>query len=316
MLKAKRFLFVSSFLVLLVAIAGVTMVQAQSISGGKLTGTIMDDKGEPLPGVALEISGPALISGKRATTTTARGTYVFLDLPVGKYKLTATIPSFKTAVQENIAISVGTSLTVDLTMQLGAIEETITVTAAGPIVDTKTSGIDSKLDRAMLEKLPTNRDAFYDLALTAPGMFGVGSSGGWLPSPTAYGGSTMENVFLVNGVNTTAPRGAAFGPLVNVNYNAVEEVRIIALGSKAEYGSFSGAAIDVLTRSGGSSSRRISPSRGGTRTAAGSTSGKATSSWRTSNPIGRPILRSAGPSSRTRSGSMRPTTTSTRRPCR
>jgi hypothetical protein len=60
----------------------------------------------------------------------------------------------------------------------------------------------------------------------------------------------MENVFLVNGVNTTNPRGASFGSLVKVNYNAVEEVRVVALGSKAEYGSFSGAAIDVLTRSG------------------------------------------------------------------
>lgn len=250
MLRTKRFLFMGWLLAILIAFVGVTMVQAQSISGGKLTGTIMDDNGEPLPGVAVEVTSLALISGKRATTTTARGTYVFLDLPVGKYKLSAAIPNFKTTVQENIAITVGAALNVDLTMEIGAIEETITVTAAGPIVDTKTSGIDSKLDRAMLEKLPTNRDAFYDLALTAPGMFGVGSSGGWLPSPTAYGGSTMENVFLVNGVNTTAPRGAAFGPLVNVNYNAVEEVRIIALGSKAEYGSFSGAAIDVLTRSG------------------------------------------------------------------
>ena len=81
-------------------------------------------------------------------------------------------------------------------------------------------------------------------------MFDVGSSGSWERSPTAYGGSSMENVFLVNGVNTTNPRGAAFGSLVKVNYNAVEEVRVVALGSKAEYGSFSGAAIDVLTKSG------------------------------------------------------------------
>ena len=250
MLRGKRFLFTCLILMIFTVFAGVADLRAQSISGGKLTGTITDDKGEPLPGVAVEVTSPALISGKRATTTTARGTYVFLDLPVGRYTLTASIPSFKTAVQENIVISVGASLSLDLIMQVGAIEETITVTAAGPIVDTKTSGIDSKLERAMLEKLPTSRDAFYDLSLTAPGMFGVGSTGSWQPSPTAYGGSSMENVFLVNGVNTTAPRGAAFGPLINVNYNAVEEVRIIALGSKAEYGSFSGAAIDVLTRSG------------------------------------------------------------------
>jgi len=247
MLRTKRFLFMSW---LLMALVGVTMVQAQSISGGKLTGTIVDDNGEPLPGVSVEVSSASLISGKRTVLTTAKGTYVFLDLPVGKYKITASIPNFKTVVQENISISIGQSLNVDLTMPLGAIEETVTVTAAGPIVDAKSSSVDSKLDRQMLDKLPTSRDAFYDLSLTTPGMFDVGSSGSWLPSPTAYGGSSMENVFLVNGVNTTNPRGAAFGSLVNVNYNAVEEVRVIALGSKAEYGSFSGAAIDVLTKSG------------------------------------------------------------------
>jgi TonB dependent receptor len=126
----------------------------------------------------------------------------------------------------------------------------VNVSAEGAMVDTKTSTIDAKLGREMLDRLPTSRDAFYDLALTTPGMFDVGTSSSWLPSPTAYGGASNENVFLVNGVNTTNPRGASWGSLVKVNYDAVEEVRVVALGSKAEYGSYSGAAIDVLTRSG------------------------------------------------------------------
>jgi len=250
MLRTKRFLFMSWLLVLLMVFIGVTRIQAQSILDGKLTGTITDDKGEPLPGVAVEVMSPALVSGKRSAVTSARGTYVFLNLPVGNYKISASIPNFKTVVQENIVITVGSSLNVDLALEMGAIEETVTVTAAGPIVDAKTSTIDSKLDRQLLDKLPTSRDAFYDLSLTTPGMFDHGSSGGWLPSPTAYGGASNENVFLVNGVNATNPRGASFGTLVRVNYNAVEEVRVVALGSKAEYGSYSGAAIDVLTKSG------------------------------------------------------------------
>ncbi|NTV80900.1 MAG: TonB-dependent receptor, partial [Candidatus Aminicenantes bacterium] len=144
----------------------------------------------------------------------------------------------------------GSSLEVNPSLTAGAIEEQVTVIASSPIVDVKTSTVDSRLDSELLARLPTSRDAFYDLALTTPGMFDVGSSGSWQPSPTAYGGSSMENVFLVNGVNTTNPRGAAFGSLVKVNYNAVEEVRVVALGSRAEYGSYSGAAIDVLTKSG------------------------------------------------------------------
>jgi hypothetical protein len=200
--------------------------------------------------VSLEISSAALISGKRAAITSARGTYVFLELPGGKYKLTASLPNFKTAILENIEISAGSAINFDVVMEVGAIEQTVLVSATGPIVDAKSSTVDSKLDRAMMDKLPTSRDAFYDLSLTTPGMFEVGASGTDMPSPTAYGGSQNENVFLVNGVNTTNPRGANWGSMVQVNYNAVEEVRVVALGSKAEYGSFSGATVDVLTKSG------------------------------------------------------------------
>jgi outer membrane receptor protein involved in Fe transport len=89
-----------------------------------------------------------------------------------------------------------------------------------------------------------------DLQLSAAGMASIGSKESWLPSVSAYGGSQSDNIFLVNGVNTTDPRDAAFGSLVQVNYNNVQEVRVLSLGSKAEYGSFSGAAVDVITKSG------------------------------------------------------------------
>src|SRR5262245_66032410 len=128
--------------------------------------------------------------------------------------------------------------------------EEVTVSAEAPIVDTKTSTIDSRIDSQLLAKLPTSRDAFYDLALSTPGMFtgsGAPTQTTEFQSPTAYGSSTNENVFLINGVDATSPRAGSFGSLVNVNYDSVEEVRIVATGSKAEYANFSGAAIDVMT---------------------------------------------------------------------
>jgi hypothetical protein len=250
---AKKLLVGIITVALCLAFVAVPAVRGQSILYGKLTGTITEASGEPLPGVSVEIASPSLISGKRATATTAKGTYVFLDLPVGVYKLTATLPGFKTTIQDKIGISVAISLVIDLKMEPGAIEEQITVLAASPIIDAKSSAIDSKLENQMISRLPTSRDAFYDLSLTTPGMFDHGSNAGWLPSPTAYSGASNENVFLVNGVNASNPRGASFGPLVRVNYNAVEEMRVVALGAKAEYGSFSGAAIDVLTKSGSNS---------------------------------------------------------------
>jgi outer membrane receptor protein involved in Fe transport len=251
MFQTKKFLLVTRFfavLAVLAVVGGVARIQAQSIMDGKLTGIITDDKGEPLPGATVEIAGPALLSGKRSTMTSAKGTFVFLNVPLGRYKVSASMPSFKTVVQENIVVTAGSTETVRIVLPMGTLEETVVVTGTAPVVDVKTSSIDAKIDRELLDKLPTSRDSFYDLSLSTPGMFDVGKN--VMGSPTAYGGSTQENIFLVNGVDTTNPRGAAWGSMINVNYDNVQEVRVISLGSKAEYGNFSGAAIDVITKSG------------------------------------------------------------------
>jgi outer membrane receptor protein involved in Fe transport len=244
---ARKILIGSFVLVVCLAFMNVAVVRAQSIIDGKITGTITDDKGEPLPGAAVEITGPAL-QGKRAVVTSAKGTFVFLSVPSGTYKLTASMPSFKTVTQENLVLTAGATVSINLALPVGAIEETVTVTGEAPVVDVKTSGVDSKINQEMLDKLPTSRDSWYDLSLSTPGMFDTGKE--VMGSPTAYGESGQGNIFLVNGVDTTNPSGAGWGSMINVNYNTIQEVRVISLGSKAEYGNFSGAAIDVITKSG------------------------------------------------------------------
>ncbi len=234
------------------AFVNVAVVRAQSILEGKITGMITDDKGEALPGVAVEITSPSLM-GKKAVVTTAKGTFAFLAVPAGRYSLTATMPSFKTVKQDNIDLTAGETVTVNLVLPLGTIEETVTVIGAAPVVDVKTSTTDAKISQEMLDKLPTSRDSWYDLSLTTPGMFDTGAA--MQSSPTAYGESGQGNIFLVNGVDTTDPSGAGFGSMINVNYNTIQEVRVISLGSKAEYGNFSGAAIDVITKSGSNTLR-------------------------------------------------------------
>jgi hypothetical protein len=252
-MQLRRAALAAAGISLLLVGAGARRSYAQAINEGKITGTVHSEDGLALPGATVEISSPALLRGKQTATTSARGSYVFLNVPVGKYRLTATMSGFKTVARENIDVAAGSVATLDLTLPVGGVQETVVVTAEGSTVDAKTSTIESKFDQEMLAKLPTTRDAFYDLALTAPGMFtgsGAPTEGTEFQSPTAYGSATNENIFLINGVNATSPRAGSFGSLVNVNYDAVEEVRIVATGSKAEYGSFSGAAIDVLTKSG------------------------------------------------------------------
>ncbi len=244
-----RKLFAVACCLLLFTGVCVTAVQAQAIHEGKLTGTVAGEDQMVMPGATVEISSPAMMGGTRTTVTSATGTYVFLNLPVGRYRVSASLTGFKTIVREDIEISPDKTITLDFVLPVGSLNETIEVTAEAPRVDVKSATVDSQIDNKLIEKLPTSRDAFYDLALTAPGMFSSSSSN-TLPSPTAYGSPINENVFLVNGVNATNPESGAFGTLVNVNYDAVDQVRIVGLGSKAEYGSFSGVAVDVVTKSG------------------------------------------------------------------
>ncbi len=247
MKELRKILAASFVLAFAFASLTVTAARAQSVIEGKIVGTISDEQGEALPGVAVQIVGPRLM-GSKTTVTTAKGAFVFLAVPAGTYTLTATLPGFKTTKEENIVLPVGNTITVNLVLPAGKIEETVTVVGASPVIDVKTSTIDSKINQDMLAKLPTSRDSWYDLSLTTPGMFDTGAA--MQSSPTAYGESGQGNIFLVNGVDTTNPSGAGFGSMINVNYNTIQEVRVISLGSKAEFGNFSGAAIDVVTKSG------------------------------------------------------------------
>src|SRR6185436_3754070 len=111
----------------LLVVAGVGPVRAQAVLEGKATGTVKTEDGALLLGATVEISGPSLLAGTRSTTTSARGTYVFLNLPVGKYNITASRDAFKTIVQENVDISAASVVTVDLTLPVGKVEERVTV---------------------------------------------------------------------------------------------------------------------------------------------------------------------------------------------
>src|SRR5262245_5748147 len=92
--------------------AGTQSSWAQSISYGKLTGQATDSEGQALPGVLVEITSGALISGSRTTTTSTTGSYVFLNLPVGTYNLSATLEGFTTMLRSGIRVSAGETISI------------------------------------------------------------------------------------------------------------------------------------------------------------------------------------------------------------
>jgi hypothetical protein len=126
MTKIKKIFIVTCILGLYLAAFSAHPVWAQSVLEGKITGTVSDDKGELLPGATAEITGPTLM-GKRTAVTSAKGIFVFLNVPPGRFRLTVGLPGFKTYVQEDIILSAGSAVELRVTMELGAIEEQVTV---------------------------------------------------------------------------------------------------------------------------------------------------------------------------------------------
>src|SRR5262245_34423294 len=122
-------LVVSALLLLPPSIAA-----AQSTTTGTISGTVKDTTGAVLPGVTVEASSPALIEKTRSVTTDASGNYKILELRPGIYTVTFTLPGFSTVKREGLELTTGFAANVSVEMKVGAVEETVTVTGASPVV--------------------------------------------------------------------------------------------------------------------------------------------------------------------------------------
>lgn len=241
----KFFKFFGLTLLCVCLIAG--SVFAQRLTG-KITGTVSDADGNPLPGVTLEISSPSLMGGVRVQVTSAKGSYRFINLPPGTYKLVFKLEGFQTLERGNVRLSIGKTVNENMVLQQATLEESITVTAATPIVDVTQSGLSHVFTRDDLEKLPIGRDSYYDIIKFAPGLqqASEGSS-----RTIAFGSNSESNSIQVDGVELSSP-GIGVG-WVSTTQEAFEEVETFGLGAPAEYGSFTGAVVNVVTKSGGNS---------------------------------------------------------------
>jgi outer membrane receptor protein involved in Fe transport len=229
---------------------GTGVTWAQSVNTGSITGTVSLPDGTRTADATVTLYGASLPGGSRVIVTDAKGRFVFLSIPTGTYTVATSLTGYNTDKINGIKITGGLTVPLDINLEIAAVTEVIVVTSEAPIIDTRSSTIDTTFNADLLKVVPTARNTFYDLTLAAAGMASVGADESFLPSASAYGSAASENIFLVDGVNTTNPRGAAWGSMVTVNYDTVQEVKVLALGSRAEYGSYSGAAVDVITKSG------------------------------------------------------------------
>lgn len=212
---------------------------------GTIRGVITDPDGNPLPGVTVTVTSEALM-GAQSYISTETGAFRFPALPPGTYKLTAEMTGFKTYTRENIIVRVGMTVTIDFSMEVAAVEEEITITAASPVVDVQSTKIAVIMDKELLKNLPLARD-LYDIMTAAPGAVSEGVT--YRRTYAIHGSTVRSNTTAFDGVNMNDP--VVMYTLTNINFDVMDEVESITAGHPASVGYTDGAYVNIVTKSGG-----------------------------------------------------------------
>ena len=122
-----------------------------------VTGIVQDSSGAVLPGVTVEVSSPVLIERVRSAVTDSTGRYRLTNLPTGSYTLTAALTGFNTVRREGLELSGSFTATVNLSLQVGNLEETLTVTGEAPVVDVSSAQRQQVVNSEVMAAIPANR---------------------------------------------------------------------------------------------------------------------------------------------------------------
>jgi hypothetical protein len=229
-------------------------IAASASAQASLAGTVRDTSGAVLPGVTVEASSPALIEKVRSVATDSTGQYRIVDLRPGVYAVTFALPGFSTVKRAAVELTGSGTTTVNADLQLGALEETITVTGESPVVDTQSSTRQAVLDGDLVASAPAAR-SWNGIMLLMPGVTGDPNTMQLNPSMILFGihgGPAQEGRLQVDGMNVGASRGGAGVSGYTVDTGNVQEVTFATSGGlgEAETG---GPYMNIVPKTGGNS---------------------------------------------------------------
>jgi len=214
---------------------------------GDIVGRVTDEAGGVLPGVAVEAKSPAL-QGSRTAVTDGTGTYRLNVLPPGDYIVTFTGQGFATEAKQGVTVGLDKDATLNVSLR-AALTESITVTSDAPVVDTTSAAVGTNMNAATIQTLPTGRN-YSSVVQIMPGVSSdANADNSGQTSISVYGSTGAENVFYIDGVNTT---GAEYGfQGKELNFEFIQAVDVKTGGYEAEFGRATGGIISVITKSGG-----------------------------------------------------------------
>ncbi|MBI3262842.1 MAG: TonB-dependent receptor [Acidobacteria bacterium] len=253
----------TAFRTALIAATLIAGVPVAALAQGAIAGQVTDPSGGIVPGVTVEASSPALIEGTRAAVTDGQGRYQIRELRPGTYKVTFTLPGFRTVVREGIELTAGFTATVNVQMAVGTVEESVTVAGASPVVDTQSVTTQTVMTREVLDVVPTGRN-IQAIGILIPGTglqvgggssynVDVGGSAGMQQSPLAYHGNT-NSVQQVDGIRFNNMEGAGQYSGMYWNDGTIQEIQYTTSGDSAETQA-GGVRINMIPKEGGNTFR-------------------------------------------------------------
>jgi hypothetical protein len=237
--------------IVLSGLLGATAAGAQQTSG--ITGVVKDTSGAVLPGVTVEASSPALIDKTRTVTSDSEGRFNIVDLQPGAYTVTFTLAGFGIFKREGIALSSGFTATVDAVMSVGALEESVTVSGAAPLVDTQNVRKQLVASSDLLAALPTSSKHINTMVTLTPGFTGVTDVGGqYTAEAGSYHGKRGTKVSF-NGMGVENSSGNSS---YQINAATVDEMVLQTSGISAEVNA-DGPVMNVVPKQGGNTFQAI-----------------------------------------------------------
>lgn len=232
----------------LIAFSASPLVAQQASSG--MQGKVVDESGLPLPGVTIVVTHAQ--SGMfRQVVSNADGTYYLTGVLPGPYKIVAELSGFN-KFERSIQLTVGNVSAIDITLRVGGLEESVTVTGQAPLVDTQTTQVGANINQEELAALPiANRNWTMAVGLTPGVQVSQSSASFACDSIIVGGGSNRSGNFTVDGVgNNDDYLGSSCGSQVRPALEAVQEFQVLTNQYDAEFGRSAGAIINAITKQG------------------------------------------------------------------